>query len=116
LKIYKSTLVSSLSPHQQSNESIIPWGRLLFSVVNIRIPFDAQPANESERELTEWWKAKKWAYGTLARLFHKFGSPSQLPSVLHDYLPFAEHFVLLHQRLLRLIWSSCNCTRVVRCG
>lgn len=133
LKIYKSTLVSALSAHQQSNESIIPWGNLLFSVVNVRIPHppssssaassqqaqqqhatDAaaaaasplSPAHASSASTsapspstltahnhTEWWKAKKWAYGTLARLFHKFGSPSQLPSVMHQYLPFAEHFV-----------------------
>jgi len=93
LKIYKSTLVSTLSQHQRSPESIVPWGQLLFAVVNIRVPAEALPQDESERERSEWWKAKKWAYGTLARLFHKFGSPSQLPSVMQEYMPFAEHFV-----------------------
>ncbi|KIJ55033.1 hypothetical protein M422DRAFT_201012 [Sphaerobolus stellatus SS14] len=93
LKIYKSTLVSSLSTHQQSAESIVPWGQLLFAVVNVRIPAAALPQDEDEREVSEWWRAKKWAYGILARLFHKFGSPSQLPSVMQEYMPFAEHFV-----------------------
>lgn len=93
LKIYKSTLVNTLSEHQQSNDSIIRWGGLIFAVVNIRIPPEATPQDETEREASEWWKAKKWAYATLARLFHKFGSPSQLPSVLQQYVPFAEQFV-----------------------
>ncbi|KAF8576887.1 ARM repeat-containing protein [Ramaria rubella] len=93
LKIYKSTLVNNLSQHQQTAESIVPWGRLFFSVVNLQVSPDALPQDESERERCEWWKAKKWAYGTLDRLFHRFGSPSQLPSPLKEYLPFAEHFV-----------------------
>ena len=49
---------------------------------------------ESERERSEWWKAKKWAYGTLGRLFNRFGNPSQMATSLKDtYGAFAQHFV-----------------------
>jgi importin-7 len=112
LKTYKTSIVLQLSQHQQSAESLVPWGRLLFAVVNLQIPKEAVPDDESERERSEWWKAKKWAYYTLGRLFHRFvlifslcilsmidlllsfGNPSQLPSVLKkEYGAFAQHFV-----------------------
>ncbi|KAF8500772.1 armadillo-type protein [Russula emetica] len=94
LKSYKHSIVLNLSRHQQSAESLVPWGRLLFQVLNLRIPADAVPADEEERERSEWWKAKKWACGILGRLFHRFGNPSQLPSPLQDeYGTFADHFV-----------------------
>ncbi|KAI0688708.1 ARM repeat-containing protein [Cytidiella melzeri] len=94
LKTYKTSIVLHLSAHQQSSESLVPWGRLLFQVVNLQIPKDAVPENEDERERSEWWKAKKWAYGILGRLFNRFGNPSQLPSSLQqEYAVFAQHFV-----------------------
>ncbi|TCD68344.1 hypothetical protein EIP91_010982 [Steccherinum ochraceum] len=94
LKTYKTSIVIHLSPHQQSRESLIPWGTLLFQVVNLQIPAEAVPQDEADRERSEWWKAKKWAYGILGRLFHRFGNPSQLPSSMQkEYKNFAEHFV-----------------------
>ncbi|KAJ7696679.1 armadillo-type protein [Mycena rosella] len=93
LKTYKTSIVVHLSPHQQSAESLVPWGQLLFGVVNLQIPKDAVPEDEEERERSEWWAAKKWAYGILGRLFHRFGNPSQLPSAMQaDYSAFAQHF------------------------
>lgn len=72
LKTYKTSIVLSLGPHQMSAESIVPWGRLLFQVVNLQLPSEILPADEEEREKCEWWKVKKWAYGTLWRLFSRF--------------------------------------------
>ena len=74
LKTYKTSIVLHLSPHQQSAESLVPWGRLLFAVVNLQIPKDVLPEDKDERESSEWWKAKKWAYYTLGRLFHRSAS------------------------------------------
>lgn len=71
LKSYKTSLVMHLSKHQQSAESLVPWGRLFFQLVNLQIPAEAVPEDEDERERSEWWKAKKWAYATLGRLFHR---------------------------------------------
>jgi hypothetical protein len=71
LKTYKHSIVLNLSRYQQSGESLVPWGRLLFQVLNLRIPTDAVPADEEERERSEWWKAKKWACAILGRLFHR---------------------------------------------
>ncbi|KAH9851744.1 ARM repeat-containing protein [Lenzites betulinus] len=94
LKTYSTSIILHLSPHQQSSESLVPWGRFLFQVVNLPIPKEAVPEDEDDRERSEWWKAKKWAYKILGRLFHRFGNPSQLPSSLQkDYAAFATHFV-----------------------
>ena len=94
LKTYRNSVVLALSKHQQTPESIVPWGRLLFQVVNLHVPAEGVPEDEDDREKCEWWKAKKWAFSVLGRLFHRYGSPSQLPSPLKkDYLQFAEHFV-----------------------
>lgn len=78
LKTYKTSIVVNLSAHQQSAESLVPWGQLLFAVVNLQIPKDAVPEDEDDREKCEWWKAKKWAYGTLGRLFHRY-VPDKFP-------------------------------------
>jgi importin-7 len=94
LKAYRTSTMVRLSPHQQSAESLVPWGRLLFQIVNLQIPKEIVPQDEDEREKSEWWKAKKWAYATLGRLFHRYGNPSQMPSTLKkEYGTFAEHFV-----------------------
>ncbi len=94
LKTYKTSIVMHLSAHQQSAESLVPWGRLLFQVVNLQIPKEAVPEDEEDRERSEWWKAKKWAYGILGRLFNRFGNPSQLPSSMQqEYATFSQHFV-----------------------
>ncbi|KAK7462279.1 Nonsense-mediated mRNA decay protein 5 [Stygiomarasmius scandens] len=94
LKTYKTSIIINLSPQQQAAESLVPWGQLLFAVVNLQIPKEAVPEDEEERERCEWWKAKKWAYAILGRLFHRFGNPSQLPSPMQkEYGPFSQHFV-----------------------
>ncbi|KAK0187704.1 armadillo-type protein [Armillaria mellea] len=93
LKTYKTSIVMSLSAHQQSAESIVPWGQLFFSIVNLQIPNAVVPEDEEERERSEWWKTKKWAYAILGRLFHRYGNPSQLPSTMQSYSGFAQHFV-----------------------
>lgn len=94
LKAYMKSTLLQLSAHQMSNDSLVPWGRLLFQVVNLQIPQDAVPENEDERERCEWWKAKKWAYAILGRLYRRYGDPSQLPSTLQeDYGVFAQSFI-----------------------
>ncbi|KAF4617901.1 hypothetical protein D9613_006252 [Agrocybe pediades] len=94
LKAYRTTIVINLSTHQQSAASLVPWGQLLFAVINLRLPKEAVPEDLEEREKCEWWKAKKWAYAVLGRLFHRYGNPSQMPSSLQpEYMSFAKHFI-----------------------
>jgi importin-7 len=96
LKAYKASIQSTLSPHQQSSQSIVPWGSLFFTVINAQLPAShpALPGAPDDWEKSEWWKAKKWAYHTLNRLFQRYGNPSQLSGTLKKEIKgFADHFV-----------------------
>ncbi|KIK34318.1 hypothetical protein CY34DRAFT_98238 [Suillus luteus UH-Slu-Lm8-n1] len=42
------------------------------------VPAEGVPTDEEDRESCEWWKAKKWAYGILGRLFHRCVSSSHI--------------------------------------
>ncbi|KAN0063244.1 Nonsense-mediated mRNA decay protein 5 [Thecaphora frezii] len=93
LKIYKTSMHTELTKHQQSHESIVPWGTFLLNVVQKEIDASALPSDDEGREVASWWKAKKWAFFSLNRLFSRYGNPSQLPSDMHNYKPFAENFI-----------------------
>lgn len=72
VKTYMTSIHSILSKHQQTHESIVPWGTLLFQVVNMQLPAGvALPGDKDEWEKHAWWKSKKWAYRTLNRLFER---------------------------------------------
>ncbi|QRW20489.1 importin beta N-terminal domain [Rhizoctonia solani] len=93
LKTYRNSIQQRLSEHQQASSSLVPWGRLFFAVINVQPPADQIPESLDEREKCPWWKAKKWAYATLNRLFMRYGSPSDLVKALQkQYSKFAQHF------------------------
>ncbi|QRV92799.1 importin beta N-terminal domain [Ceratobasidium sp. AG-Ba] len=94
MKTYRHSIQQQLSAHQQSPASLVPWGRLLFQVVNLQPPAELVPADPAEREKCPWWKAKKWTFSVLNRLFMRYGSPSELHgSLKKEYNKFAQHFI-----------------------
>ncbi|CAE7142104.1 unnamed protein product, partial [Rhizoctonia solani] len=91
--LHLNSIQQRLSDHQQASSSLVPWGRLFFAVVNIQTPAEQTPEDLEEREKCPWWKAKKWAYATLNRLFMRYGNPSELhKSLQKHYAKFAQHF------------------------
>jgi hypothetical protein len=50
-------------------------GKSLVPRCGMAVPVEGVPTGEEDREKCEWWKAKKWVYGILGRLFHRFGIP-----------------------------------------
>lgn len=93
VKIYKTSINSDLTAYHQADQNIVPWGQTLLQIVQKEIDPNQLPSDEEERQHSPWWKAKKWAYFSLNKLFSRFGNPSQLPSNLKQYKPFAEKFV-----------------------
>lgn len=93
VKIYKTSMHIELTSHQQSHESIVPWGTFLLNVVQKQIEPSQLPSDDDAKEQASWWKAKKWAFHSLNKLFSRYGNPSQIPSDMKQYKPFAEHFV-----------------------
>lgn len=68
-KIYKTSINAELSPYHQAEQNIVPWGQLLLQVVHKEVDSSQMPSDEDERQTCPWWKAKKWAYFSLNKLF-----------------------------------------------
>ena len=92
MKTYKTSMMVTLTQHQQSNESIVPWGSVMLRIVQKSVVTDAD-ADADAREKAPWWKAKKWAFYSLNKLFSRYGTPSQLAASMKMYKPFAETFI-----------------------
>ena len=68
-KTYKTSINSELSAYHQADQNIVPWGQVLLQIVQKDIDASQMPADEEERQTCPWWKAKKWAYFSLNKLF-----------------------------------------------
>ena len=93
LKTYKTSMVITLTQHQQSQDSIVPWGTVLLRVAQKELDDAALASDPEAREATSWWKAKKWAFFSLNKLFSRYGIPSQLAPGMRSYKAFAETFL-----------------------
>lgn len=72
VKIYKTSINSELTPYHQSDQGIVPWGQQLLLIVQKDVDASQMPADEDERQTCTWWKAKKWAYFSLNKLFSRY--------------------------------------------
>lgn len=48
---------------------MVVWCTLFLTVIGKEAPAEALDEDLEERERNHWWKAKKWAYANLNRLF-----------------------------------------------
>ncbi len=51
---------------------MVGWCTLFLTVVGKQAPAEALEDDLEERERNHWWKAKKWAYANLNRLFVRY--------------------------------------------
>lgn len=89
-KSYFNSIQYELSKPQQKPESISAWGALFMALVQKDIPEEVQPADKDDRPEFPWWKAKKWAYHCLNRLFIRYGNPREVDK---NYKDFANKFI-----------------------
>lgn len=54
---------------------VIGWLEVFLGTVTKAAPASALPEDLTEREANHWWKAKKWAYFNLNRLFVRYIAP-----------------------------------------
>jgi len=93
LKIYKSVIWLELPSELQNMSSLVPWGQILLKTVTKTPPVQAMTQDIDARETHIWWKAKKWAYFCLDRLFQRYGDPTQLGGeAAQDYGEFSKVF------------------------
>ncbi|KAK6532235.1 hypothetical protein TWF281_006427 [Arthrobotrys megalospora] len=93
-KSYKHAIYYELLATLRERESIVGWATLFINVVNKTPPPESLPEDIDEREMHSWWKAKKWAYSNLNRLFVRYGNPQSLSkSTTAEYEQFAHNFI-----------------------
>ena len=51
---------------------MVGWCTLFIRVVGKDAPPSALPEDLDERESNHWWKAKKWSYANMNRLFVRY--------------------------------------------
>ncbi|RPB23500.1 ARM repeat-containing protein [Terfezia boudieri ATCC MYA-4762] len=94
LKIYKHAVYFEIAAHLREESAIVPWATLFINVVGKEAPPESMLEDLDEREQHAWWKAKKWAYSNLNRLFARYGNPSCMTSVnSENYKDFAKNFI-----------------------
>ncbi|KAI9833693.1 MAG: hypothetical protein M1826_006784 [Phylliscum demangeonii] len=94
IKSFKHATFFELPPHLREHETIVGWCSLFIAVVSKDLPPNALPDDVDEREANHWWKSKKWAYGSLNRLFLRYGNPAMLSkSNGVEYAEFSKVFL-----------------------
>ncbi|MCJ1365361.1 hypothetical protein MMC16_004482 [Acarospora aff. strigata] len=94
VKTYKHAVYFDLPPHLRQQETTVGWCTLFLRTIGKEAPPCALPEDLDERETNHWWKAKKWAYANLNRLFVRYGNPSTLSKNNgQDYTEFSKSFI-----------------------
>lgn len=92
IKTYKHATYFELAPHLRDQSSIVPWATLFIKVVQKEPPAESMIDDLDDREIHPWWKAKKWAFANLNRIFIRYGNPQGIASA-ETYEEFAKHFI-----------------------
>ncbi|KAH7358612.1 importin-7 [Plectosphaerella cucumerina] len=74
LKAYKHATWLELSVYLRERDTNFAWCTVFLNTVSKAIPASAMAEEGFEREKHHWWKAKKWAYFNLNRLFIRHGN------------------------------------------
>ncbi|KAF9190108.1 hypothetical protein BGZ50_000457 [Haplosporangium sp. Z 11] len=90
-KCYHHTIQIDLSERLRDNALLIPWGTLFIQMVEKSLAAVDLPTDLEELEKHPWWKAKRWAYQCLNRLYTRYGNPTALTSD-SKFKSFAEGF------------------------
>ncbi|KAK1830277.1 armadillo-type protein [Podospora conica] len=75
LKSYKHATWLELSDFLRQGSVNLGWCTVFLQTVSKPIPASAMEEEPLERERHHWWKAKKWAYFNLNRLYIRHGNP-----------------------------------------
>ncbi|KAI2605079.1 ARM repeat-containing protein [Hypoxylon fragiforme] len=92
LKAYKHATWIELSSYLRQHDVNIGWCTIFLQTVSKAIPASAMSDDIEERERHHWWKAKKWAYFNLNRLWIRQGNPSSLTTKNDETIRYAKEF------------------------
>ncbi|GAW15394.1 hypothetical protein ANO14919_048030 [Xylariales sp. No.14919] len=92
LKAYKHATWLELSSFLRQHDVNIGWCTIFLQTISKTIPASAMPEDVEERERHHWWKAKKWAYFNLNRLWIRHGNSQGLTAKTDETTKFAKDF------------------------
>ncbi|KAF2115985.1 armadillo-type protein [Lophiotrema nucula] len=94
LKVYKHAIYFDLPAALREQGTMTGWCTLFVNVVGKNPPACSMEDEPDEREKNHWWKAKKWAYANLNRLYVRYGNPATLGKNNDiDYTDVAKYFI-----------------------
>ncbi|KAF2748212.1 ARM repeat-containing protein [Sporormia fimetaria CBS 119925] len=94
LKVYKHAIFFDLPPALREQQTMVGWCTLFLGVVSKDPPECSLPEDVEDRETNHWWKARKWAYANLNRLFIRYGNPQSIgKSQEAEYQEMAKYFI-----------------------
>ncbi|KIW62630.1 hypothetical protein PV04_10787 [Phialophora macrospora] len=94
VKCYKHAVYYGLPVPLQSHQATVDWCTLFLTAISKKPPESAMVDDAEDRERNHWWKARKWSYANLNRLFVRYGNPSMLSSQQEkEYGDFAKNFI-----------------------
>ncbi|KAI9743827.1 MAG: hypothetical protein M1818_002561 [Claussenomyces sp. TS43310] len=94
LKAFKHATFFDLAPGLRDQQTTIGWCSLFLQTIAKEAPPNSLPDDLVDRESNHWWKAKKWAYYNLNRLFVRYGNPGSLQKGNgEDYTEFSKSFI-----------------------
>ncbi|EHY53358.1 Nonsense-mediated mRNA decay protein 5 [Exophiala dermatitidis] len=94
VKCYKHAVYYGLPQPLQSHQATVDWCTLFLTIISKEPPEYAMAEDPEDRERNHWWKARKWSYANLNRLFVRYGNPSTIStSQEKEYGEFSRNFI-----------------------
>ncbi|KAL1884211.1 hypothetical protein VTK73DRAFT_5347 [Phialemonium thermophilum] len=93
LKAYKHATWLELSPFLRERPTNLAWCSIFLQTVSKTPPASAMQGDPADRERHHWWKAKKWAYFNLNRLYIRHGNPQSIDKASDAQVRFANEFL-----------------------
>ncbi|KAJ9155365.1 Importin-beta domain-containing protein [Pleurostoma richardsiae] len=93
LKAYKHATWLELSSFLRQQQNNIGWCTIFLQTVSKTLPASANEGDPADRERHHWWKAKKWAYFNLNRLYIRHGNPHAIGKSGDEEQAFAKTFI-----------------------
>ena len=94
IKCFKHVVYYELPMPLRNRQATVDWCTLFLRVIGKQAPPSAMVEDVEERETNHWWKAKKWSYANLNRLYVRYGNPTTISKGQDkEYAGFGKMFI-----------------------
>ena len=94
VKCYKHAIYYELPMPLRAYQSTVDWCTLFLRIISHEAPAYAMSEDLDEREQNHWWKARKWCYANLNRLFVRYGNPTGMSNTqTKEFGEFTKTFI-----------------------